>query len=187
MSLMPELFNRRQLNPVTGDVIDGWVDPEETRNANPEGRNQYTTGLVGKHVRGEPLTDTEKGHLAGHAQASQTSRPQLERVVTSDPRHEVGEVLHLGPTSFTGARLSKGENAGHIAVKYSDSAVYRIERPGMGRDVDYTGVDTGLVSPGEEAETIVAGPYQVSKVSSVEHPGRMGRLKVYHLSESRGT
>lgn len=134
-------------------------------------------------------TPAERDTLKKLALSSKTKRPRLERVFSTDPKWQNGEVVELGPTSFSAIRLSKGETAGHIGWKDSDEATAHIEKPTRGVDVDYSKLSAkaGMVSPAEEQETIVAGRYRV-RVVKIPMPGTekdsgWGNTKHYILEE----
>lgn len=108
----------------------------------------------------------------------------MYRVSRDDRKHERGDELNLPPTSFTSVDLRKGDSADHIGVKYSDDAIYKLVKPTRGIDVDYSKVTSKNFYAGEERETIVGGSYKVLKITKMEHPGRQGYIRVYHIEET---
>lgn len=147
-----------------------------------KGNDDYD--IISKHVQNsKSLTKEDRGKLTQIVMKSTTKQPQLQRVSSNDQYHQDGEIIELGPTSFTSADLLSGDAAEHIAIKYSDEVLYVINKPQRGLDVDYAKINTeGFHVPGEK-ETILAGRYKVVSSKKEEHPGRSGHIKVYHLEE----
>lgn len=100
-----------------------------------------------------------------------TLRPglQLERISEKLPG-DVGSVISYSPGSFSKKSLSSGEKAGHIAWKYSDVCMLRIENPTRGWEVDYD-IITTMFPAFEEAEVLVAGNYKIVEKVMITEPG----------------
>lgn len=166
-----------------GGGVDPSCSPEGSSGPTPTSeRTDYS--LVSKHVQDSAtLSSEEREQLKEVVVGSRTSRSRLERVSSDDPKHEEGSIIDLGPTSFTSTRLTRGEGADHISIKYSDEAVYVVRDPTRGLDVDYSRVRTTHFTAVGERETILAGRYRVAGRKKMEHPASSGNIRVYILEE----
>lgn len=170
------------LNQFCATGEGGGVDP--SCSSGGKGASAINYALVSKYVNdSKALSDEEKQKLKESISRSSTSKARLERVMTNDPRHSVGDEIDLGPSSFTDVRLTASKGADHISIKYSDDAVYILKDPKRGIDVDYTKVESKNFSAAGEKETVVAGKYRIVGRKSMDHPARSGKLRVYILSE----
>jgi predicted double-glycine peptidase len=125
---------------------------------------------------GGTATDKQKEIVARVAQESTTQQPALLRISKEDQKHRVGDEIHFKqPASFSGrvGDLLEGKSAGSIGWKSSDAALYLVEKPSRGLDIDYRSIRTKGFGAAEEQETVLAGKYRVKEVRKVTEPGTL--------------
>lgn len=107
----------------------------------------------------------------------------LYAVLCNDPCLSTMGIEELDARSSTRTNLLN-TNADHIAIKYSDDALLIIKSARRGFDVDYAAdYLRGVTTYPCENECLIGGMYKVESIQKIEHPARMGQLKVYTLSE----
>jgi hypothetical protein len=151
----------------------GGIKPDCKAGAGGSGPSPALEAAVSAHVTdSRQVTAEQRQLLAREAAQSQTKAQVLHRVFSEDPKWQKGEIVQMGPTSFTNKDITTGESAGQIGWKSRDEALAVVEKPKRGLDVDYTTM--GSFSGGaysQEREVVTAGAYRVKEVRQVTEPG----------------
>ena len=137
------------------------------------------TASLAKHISGGRACNSDLQDLAA---MPRNRCGDLYAVLRNDPCLEIG-IEELDARSSTRTNLLN-TNAGDIAIKWSDEALLVIKDARRGFDVDYTAdYLRGSEKYPSEAECLIGGMYRVESIQKIEHPARMGQLKIYTLCE----
>ena len=134
---------------------------------------------LAKHISGGRACNSDLQELAA---MPRNRCGDLYVILRNDPCLEIG-IEELDARSSTRTNLLNA-NAGDIAIKYSDDALLIIKSARRGFDVDYTAdYLRNTERYPSEAECLICGMHKVESIQKIEHPARMGQLKVYTLSD----